>query len=326
MMAWQGREQNSIRKYLLNKLTPSKQQAVELQLLSDDSFADELEIVEDELIDEYLKGELSRRERASFQKYFLAHETRRRKLQASEALNRHLEKISPKPTPTKFEFFTSFFLSPSFAVAASSIGVAVVGVVVWYSLFTQSNLQKGLLALNDAYRQERPVEARVADLTYAPYSVTRGEPTKVNTLERSRAESLLGEAFSENPNADTHHALGQLYLLQRQPDKAIEHLEQAKRADPNNPSIYADLGAAYLEKGKLGAPEFFRFSLENLQRALELNPNLHEALFNRALVHQYQDLNDQAEADWRAYLERDSSSQWATEARHNLRLLEERKR
>ena len=204
--------------------------------------------------------------------------------------------------------------------------MAVVGLVVWYAVFTQSNLQKGLVALNDAYRQERPVEARISDLSYAPYSVTRGEPTKVNTLEQSRAESLLSEAFSEDPNAATHHALGQMYLLQRQPDKAIEHLEQAKTANPNDPNIYADLGAAYLEKGKLGAPDFFRLSLENLQRALELNPNLHQALFNRALVHQYQDLNDQAEADWRAYLQRDPSSQWATEARDNLRLLEERKR
>lgn len=325
-MVAQQREQNSIRSYLLNRLSSSKQQAVELQLLSDETFADELEIVEDELIDEYLKNELSRKERASFEKYFLAHEARRRKLQAGEALKRHLNQISPTPTPSMFDVIGSFFSSPSFALGASIIGVAVVGLVVWNALFTQSNLQKGLLALNEAYRQERPVEARVSDLGYAPYSVTRGEPTKVNTLERSRAESLLSEAFSEDPNAETRRALGQMYLLQRQPDKAIEHLEQAKRSDPSNANIYADLGAAYLEKGKLGAPEVFRLSLENLQRALELNPNLHEALFNRALVHQYQDLNDQAEADWRAYLQRDSSSQWAAEARDNLRLLEERKR
>jgi tetratricopeptide (TPR) repeat protein len=204
--------------------------------------------------------------------------------------------------------------------------VAVVAVVAWSALFTKSNLEKGRLALNDAYRQGRPIEARVSDLSYAPYQPTRGESGKVNSLERERAESLLSEAFSQNPNADTHHALGQMYLLQRQPDKAIEHLEQAKKADSNNPSIYADLGAAYLEKGKLGAPEALRLSLDNLQRALELKPNLDQALFNRALVHQYQDQNDQAEADWRAYLERDASSQWATEARENLRLLEERKR
>lgn len=325
-MVRQEQQQSSIRKYLLNQLSSSKQQSIELELLSDEAFAEELETVEDELIDEYLKGELSRKERVSFENYFLAHETRQRKLWAAEALKRHFDKISPSPTPSKLGFFGSFFLSPSFAVAVSIIGLAVIGIVVWYALLNQSNLQKGRLALSEAYRQERPIEARISSLNYAPYTPTRSGSGKVNSLEQSRAERLLSEAFSENPNADTHHALGQMYLLQRQIDKAIEHLEQAKSANPNNASIYADLGAAYLERAKLGAPEAFRLSLENLQRALQLNANLQEALFNRALVHQYQNRNDEAEADWRAYLERDSSSQWATEARDNLRLLEERKR
>lgn len=325
-MVRQEQQQNSIRKYLLNQLSSSKQQSIELELLSDEAFAEELENVEDELIDEYIKGELSRKEHVNFERYFLAHETRRHKLCAAEALKRHFDKISPSPTPSKIGFFRSFFLSPSFAIAVSIMGLAVIGIVVWYALFNQSNLQKGRLALNEAYRQERPIEARVSSLSYARYSPTRGGSGKVNALEQNRAERLLSEAFSENPNAETHHALGQMYLLQRQIDKAIEHLEQAKSAAPDNPSIYADLGAAYLEKGKLGAPEAFRLSLDNLQRALELNSNLQEALFNRALVHQYQNQNDEAEADWRAYLERDSNSQWAIEARDNLRLLEERKR
>src|SRR5215211_6595486 len=208
MIERQESEQNSIRSYLLNQLTSAKQQAVEVQLLSDETFADELEVVEDELIDEYLKGELSREERANFEKYFLAHESRQRKLQAGEALKRHFGNTAPAPTPGKFEFFRSFFLSPSFAVAASIVGVAVVAVVAWYALSTRSNLEKGRLALNDAYRQERPIEARVSDLAYAPYQPTRGESGKVNSLERERAESLLSEAFSQNPNADTHHALG----------------------------------------------------------------------------------------------------------------------
>jgi tetratricopeptide (TPR) repeat protein len=97
--------------------------------------------------------------------------------------------------------------------------------------------------------------------------------------------------------------MGQMYLLQRQFDKAIEHLEQAKRADPNDVSIYADLGAAYLEKGKLdNNQDVFRLSLENLNPALVLKPDLREALFNRALLYQSQGMNDQAGSDWRSYL------------------------
>jgi hypothetical protein len=76
------REQSSARRYLLNQLTDAEQKAVELELLSDDAFSEELEIVEDELIDEYLQGELSRKERKRFEEFFLTHETRKHKLAA----------------------------------------------------------------------------------------------------------------------------------------------------------------------------------------------------------------------------------------------------
>ena len=330
-MARNEPEQSSAKRYLLHQLTDAEQKAVELELLSDDAFSEELEIVEDELIDEYLKGELSRNESKRFEEFFLAHETRKRKLLAGEALKRHFDTISPTPAaPRKFGFlrkwFNPFSLSPSVAVAVGIVIVAVVGAVTWRAFFYQSDLQKGLVALNESYRQERPIETRISNLTYAPFRPTRGDTGMVNSLEQRRAEELLYEAFSEKPDADAHHALGQMFLLQRQFDKAIEHLEQAKRADPNNAGIYADLGAAYLEKGKLDSnQDAFRLSLENFNRALELKPNLREALFNRALLYQNQGLTEQAESDWRSYLKLDSESPWATEARDNLRLLEERR-
>jgi tetratricopeptide (TPR) repeat protein len=64
-------------------------------------------------------------------------------------------------------------------------------------------------------------------------------------------------------------------------------------------------------------------SLENLSKALELNPNALEALFNRALSRQYLRLYTQAETDWREYLKRDQNSQWSNEARQNLKLIED---
>jgi tetratricopeptide (TPR) repeat protein len=220
--------------------------------------------------------------------------------------------------------------------------VAVVGLVLWRTAVYKSDLDKGLIALNNAYAQERPIEARISMLDYAPFVAARGnEPEQTNTLELDRAQRLLLDAEKENPGGASHHALGKLYLLQKQPDKAIGYLENAIKADPKNAQIYADLGAAYLEKGKLeletskpdlgsanagkGLGDLGR-SLEFLQQALELNPNLLEALFNRALVHQHQDLYQEAQANWRAYLEKDASSQWAVEARQNLKLLEEKTR
>jgi len=356
-MARQHQEQNSVKRYLLKQLPVAEQQEIELRLLSDDSFSAELDIAEDELIDEYLAGELSRDERVKFEQDFLTTPERHSKLISAQAFNRYIDGI-PAPSPQKLSISERLrkWLLPPFRglpqlqpVSGGSVGVfsspasialtllviGVLGVIGWRLFIYQSDLQKGLVALNEAYRQERPVEARISTLDYAPFVITRSDkPPQVNDLELRRAERLLLDAEKEQADADSAHAVGKFFLLQREHDKAIEYLEKAAKADTKNAQIYADLGAAYLEKGRLeldkgeepgkGIVDLGR-SLEYLKQSLEIEPNLLEALFNRGLVHQHQGLNQEAEADWRTYLEKDSSSQWAVEARHNLKLLEEKK-
>ncbi len=126
------------------------------------------------------------------------------------------------------------------------------GLIIWRLAFYQSDLEKGLSALNQAYRLERPVEARISTLDYAPFGSTRsGKPEQVNELELIRAQGFLLDAEKDRADAASYQALGKLYLLQGEIDKAIEYLERAAKADTSNPQIYSDLGAAYLEKGKL---------------------------------------------------------------------------
>jgi CHAT domain-containing protein/cytochrome c-type biogenesis protein CcmH/NrfG len=339
------REQITVRRYLLRQLSPSEERKVELRLLSDENFAEELEFVEDELIDDYLLGELTPKERRSFGETFLAHPERKRKLEAAQALKRYLDAappINPKSVgrlDSLRRWLSQFrFSSPTLGVVTLLV-VAVIGFGIWRGIFYQSDLDKGLIALNEAYSEQRPTEARISNINYASFIRTRSnDPKPVNEFQRRRAEVFLTNALDKNPNADSYHALARLYLLQQQPVKAIEYLEQARQADPKSPRIYADLGAAYLEKAKpelepnasnqppegKGLIDLGR-SLEYLKQALELDPNLLEALFNRALVHQHQKLYTLAKSDWRAYLEKDSTSPWAAEAQQNLRKLEEEK-
>ena len=342
-MARQNQEQNSVKRYLLKQLTVAEQHDVELRLLSDDGFAAEVEIAEDELIDEYLNQELSQEERVHFEQNFLITPERHSKLISAQVFKRYLDRMPPAPSPQKrsiFELLRSWLLPPSrgslgilsspVSVALTVLVIASMSLVVWRQFIYQSDLQKGLVALNEAYRQERPVEARVSTLDYAPFVSTRsGDPGQVNSFELKRAQIFLLEAEKQQADADSAHALGKLYLLQKDHDKAIDYLEKAAKADTKNAQIYADLGAAYLEKGRLeletgkGREDLSR-SLEYLKQALEIEPNLIEALFNRALVHQHQGLYQEAKVDWRTYLEKDSSSKWAGEARENLKLLEDK--
>lgn len=342
----ENNEQNVIRRYLLNQLSESERNDFELRLLTEEPLSEELEIVEDELIDDYRTQQLSPADRSKFDEVFRSTPERERKIQASDALGRYFAGHPPSPAPEtrdRFKFLKrklrSFAIPIGVPVTVTAIVIAVV--LLWPGFFVQSDLDKGLVALNEAYRSQRPVEGRVSNLDYAPFITPRNnQPVPVNEFERDRADRFLSDALKADGSSQSYHARGKFDLLKRDFPSAINYLEQASKADPKNPQIYADLGAAYFEKGKLevesargdeknpdagkGSEDLAR-ALEYLKQALELKPDSLEALFNRALVHQYQQLDGQAEADWRAYLEKDPNSRWADDARKQLRILEEKK-
>jgi CHAT domain-containing protein len=229
--------------------------------------------------------------------------------------------------------------SNSYLRMAASL-IIVLGVVlgVYLAFFRQSDVNKGLAALRDAYRSQRPVEARITALSYAHFPQTRGgEQANFDEVKHDRAQRIILDAVDEHPGPDSEHALGVFLLTEKQFDKAIPHLEVAVKATPKDPQYHCDLGAAWLEKGKAdkvatesdrNQESFGRIlenlakALEHLNRAIELNPSLLEALFNRGLCHQEMMLRHQAEEDWKEYLGRDASSNWANEARRNLESLE----
>jgi CHAT domain-containing protein/Flp pilus assembly protein TadD len=197
-------------------------------------------------------------------------------------------------------------------------------------MFRQSPGNDGMLALQEAYREQRPFEARIFGWNYAPASSLRGAP-RVDYVQRDRAASILQNAVNERRDATTLHQLGQFYLAERQFDKAIDQLEAASSLSPNDPSIQSDLGTALLEKGKTQltdsdqgkAAELFAKSLTHLTKSFELDNSHLEALFNRALLYGYLGLPEKAEQDWRLYIEKDPNSKWTSEANDHLKSIED---
>src|SRR5947199_3004380 len=82
--------QGNIKKYLLGQLAGADLAEIERRLLTDDEFYEEVQIMEDELVDEYVNSELSADERRLFEKNFLADPESRHKLRLGRALDRHL--------------------------------------------------------------------------------------------------------------------------------------------------------------------------------------------------------------------------------------------
>src|SRR5262245_24382222 len=65
-------DKEMIKDYLLNALSEEKRRLVELRMLSDEDFLDRVSLCEDDLIEDYLEGELSDTERQNFETSYLA--------------------------------------------------------------------------------------------------------------------------------------------------------------------------------------------------------------------------------------------------------------
>ena len=335
-------DQNTIRRYLLGEVTEEGElRLVEERLLTDDEYFEEIAVIEDELIDQYVSGSLNPGEQEKIESHFLATAERRRKLRFAQALRKYVSAAgvaaAVSQTPRKrfdAQAWASLLFTPYGAAAVTALVLLSLGLVGWRVFFYQSDVNKGLVALKSAYREQRPVEARLSGFDYAPLSETRGnEPARVDQMSHDRAERILLDAVRDHPGPASYHALGQFYLAERKFDKALTQFEEALKTDSRNARLHSDIGAALLELGKADrradgsgkSLEGFAQSLSHLNQALELDANLHEALFNRALCYEYMLLPQQAKDDWRKYLERDPGSHWADEAGRHLRLLEQEK-
>jgi tetratricopeptide (TPR) repeat protein len=153
----------------------------------------------------------------------------------------------------------------------------------------------------------------------------RGAPESGDKNRLRHIENSLIERTEKNPNAQTLHALGVFYLTQQKYPDAIKEFEAALKFG-DAAKIHNDLGSAYFERAKT-EPEDKRLkdleqSLEEFTKATKLDGNLLEALFNKSLALQELRMPREAKESWTLYLQKDSSSPWADEARKNLTRLE----
>lgn len=127
-----------LRSYLLGTLEAEPRAELEERILSDPAVYEELLLLEDELIDQYVAGGLSKAERQQFETHFLITAERQKKLRFGQLLKRHLSSqtipaISENvPVPQLNQTVPSrrFFSLLGFAVVV----VAVLGIVLlcWF--------------------------------------------------------------------------------------------------------------------------------------------------------------------------------------------------
>src|SRR5262245_9727902 len=367
-------QEDQIRRYLLGAATPDEVEQVETDLLRGEENVELLLLIEDELITDYALGALEQRERELLEKSFFSTPERRERLMIAREMVNQVTAYGKSGTaeeseeartgakswaaPQTWKWMITSLRSGQvgWKIAIYAALVVGVGLGIWSLRLgyrkteVDARLDKGMVALNQAYRERRLVKARITELQYAPFRETRGGPEAdgehagIDLPARRRAFDLLDDAVRENLTARAagavgspeaaaaaHHAMGRFHLARKNFDDAIAEFEAALKAAPDDARLHSDLGAALMEKSDLEAmgksgrdPRTLDRSLEHLNRAIDLDYSLLEPLFNRALLRQNLGQLFQAKEDWDNYLKKDATSPWAEEARRNLKLIEER--
>ena len=142
----------NIRRYLLGELDEAEQQRLEESLLTDDEMFEELLIVEDELVDEYINGQLAGTERARFEQHFLSTPERVEKLRFARAFKKKINaatasESSQPGTPVEpdasswKQWLPTFLQRARYPVLSLSLAAAllllVVGGSLWFIIRSQ---------------------------------------------------------------------------------------------------------------------------------------------------------------------------------------------
>jgi CHAT domain-containing protein len=184
--------------------------------------------------------------------------------------------------------------------------VAAAGVVLLETPRIKSWSKSPIAALASIINTKdgRPIEPRLSGgIDWAPF---RPHPNDASmTPAKSRGSD----------DDDAAHVNGVALLLTGRTAQALSKLEAAA-ASSNNPAAWNDLAVALHEAAmRYGVPEQIAQALAAADRALALDPEYAEALFNRALMLQRLGFRDDALIAWKRYLDFDAGSGWAIEAR-----------
>jgi tetratricopeptide (TPR) repeat protein len=324
----ESEERSLIRNYILGELSKAELKRLEKQIIASDEFFSQILAEEEQMIDDYVYDRMTSETKKRFEETYLLTQEGLEQVELARSLI-GLPKTKKDP-PRRDSLFIRIFSNPYANIAASAILLCGICFIVWWIyIYPQSDIDAGITALNQAYSKQRTVEPRITAMRYAPLAPTRGAEDTVDIQSQGRARTILRNLVSHNSDAKSHHALGRVYLMEREFDKAIEEFKEALKETERNQKIQSDLGAALFEKGKAegrngpgNGKKSLLESLMHLNTAIELDGSLAEAFFNRGLL--YQEIGDLESAivDWKRYLEIDPKSKWSEEVRRKIKSIE----
>jgi hypothetical protein len=157
----------AIRKYLFGYSEPEMAEAIEERLVTDQDYLQTFSIIKEELVEDYLNGDLSAEEVERFKNYFLMTPDRHRKLEITRAL---AERANNTPAPVSelrqpnerlsFPSRSRWRGNKHWLLAAMISGIVIAAFAVWVKLKSPPVMEN---ANNEANKQLRNEIARLND-------------------------------------------------------------------------------------------------------------------------------------------------------------------
>ncbi|MFL6214973.1 MAG: CHAT domain-containing protein [Blastocatellia bacterium] len=182
--------------------------------------------------------------------------------------------------------------------------VATVAAIWW----RQSNTTRAMRSITHAFSQRRPIEGRLTGgFKGAPFVPPIEGDTLLQSEEIIDASRLASQALSSNePGARLVYAR-LLLLTGDKGTTTLKSFRQAVAAEPGSAAATNDLGVCLLARGELEE------ALTSFDAALEQQPGLAEALFNRAVCYQQLQLRNAASEDFARLLTTERDAGWREE-------------
>jgi hypothetical protein len=149
-------ETHDVRSYLLGRLADTEASEIDMQIISDEGFAEEVSRAESDLIEAYIENELSDEETGSFLNYFLRTISRQEQLAETALIKRYAlghdrardaAVTSETNSPTFLERLTGWYRPLAGATAVAAVVLIMFAVWVFYD-GGQSPLESEYAALN----------------------------------------------------------------------------------------------------------------------------------------------------------------------------------
>jgi len=200
---------------------------------------------------------------------------------------------------------------------AAVVALIATGIAVWWEHAPMRSLTNAARSL-----PHRPIEARVAGFPWSPFDRPRSDGQSARDAATLEFDGVAGKILSRTSDASStasRHANGVAALMIGDERRAVKELEPLTQRNPTDAVLWNDLAAARLAiVSRDNDVQEAALALADADRALDLAPEMREALFNRALALDALGLMKHAAEAWHRYLAVDGTSPWSQDARHHL--------